>query len=65
MTAPDESAPVWSLEMCAKHFGCSTKTVQEATRVNGLPYFMLGRLWRFRRADVLAWEEKQIQGKVA
>ncbi len=57
---------IWSLDDCAEHFKCSTKTVQKMAREEKLPYFMMGRLWRFRSVDVLAWEQTQMQNtKVA
>lgn len=52
---------IWSLDDCAAHFKCSTKTVQKMTREQKLPFFMMGRLWRFRSSDVLAWEKSQLQ----
>jgi hypothetical protein len=33
------------------------------TRSKGLPYFMIGRLWRFRKVEVLAWEQAQMQNQ--
>jgi len=56
-----QDSAIWSLDDTAEHFKCSTKTVQKMTREAKLPFFMLGRLWRFRRADVLAWEQAQMQ----
>ena len=52
---------IWSLEDAAKHFRCSTKTVQKMTREHKLPFFMLGKLWRFRRDDVLIWQQAQVR----
>lgn len=60
MTDREESA-ILSLDDVAEHFKCSTKSVQKMTREKALPFFMVGRLWRFRRADVLVWEEAQMQ----
>lgn len=51
---------IWSLDDTAAHFKCSTKTIQKMAREQKLPYFMMGRLWRFRSADVLAWEQAQM-----
>lgn len=51
---------IWSLDDAAEHFKCSTKHVQKMARTQRLPYFMMGRLWRFPRAEVLAWEQAQI-----
>lgn len=52
---------IWSLDEAAAHFRCSTKTVQKMARDQALPYFMMGRLWRFRRSDILAWEQAQMK----
>ncbi len=56
-----QQSDIWSLDDAAAHFKCSTKTVQKMARENGLPYFMMGRLWRFRAEDALAWEKSQMQ----
>jgi excisionase family DNA binding protein len=60
-----EDDAVWSLAETARHFVCSTKTVQMLCREQGLPFFMIGRLWRFRRSDVLAWQAAQIEASKA
>ena len=52
---------IWTLDEAAAHFKCCTKTVQKMAQQRGLPYFMMGRLWRFQRADVLAWQQAQRQ----
>lgn len=51
---------IWSLADAAEHLKCCGKSVQKLTAEQGLPFFMIGRLWRFRRADVLAWQAAQI-----
>lgn len=51
---------IWTLDDCAGHLRCSRPTVRKMAKTQGLPFFMIGRLWRFRSADVLAWEAKQI-----
>jgi excisionase family DNA binding protein len=56
---------VWSLSRTAEHFGCCTKSVQALCRDEGLPFFMVGRLWRFRRADVIAWQAAQVEASKA
>lgn len=57
----NEQSEIWSLDDAAAHFKCSTKTVQKMAREQALPYFMMGRLWRFRRIEILAWEQAQVQ----
>lgn len=56
-----EPSDMWSLDDAAAHFKCSTKHVQKMAREQALPYFMMGRLWRFRRVEVLAWEQARVQ----
>lgn len=57
---------IWTLDDCAEHLRCSRPTVRRMTETQGLPYFKLGTLWRFRAEDVLAWETAQAsKGKVA
>lgn len=56
---------VWSLDDAAQHLKCCGKSVQRLTRERGLPFFMIGRLWRFRRSDVLAWQAAQIEASKA
>jgi excisionase family DNA binding protein len=49
----------------AKLFQVPTSWVYERTRQRGLqrlPGFRLGKYWRFREADVLAWLEHQRSG---
>lgn len=66
MTVRSTTSEIWSLDDTAAHFKCSTKTVQKMARTQKLPFFMMGKLWRFRSADVLAWEQTQMQnGEVA
>jgi excisionase family DNA binding protein len=48
---------ILSLDEAAAHFKCSTKTVQKMAREQELPYFMMGKLWRFRRSELRAWEQ--------
>lgn len=54
---------IWTLDETAAHFKCSAPTVKKMTREKSLPYFMMGRLWRFRRVEVLAWEQTQMQNR--
>jgi excisionase family DNA binding protein len=49
----------------ARLFQVPTSWVYERTRQRGLyrlPGFRLGKYWRFREADVLAWLERQRSG---
>jgi excisionase family DNA binding protein len=54
-----------TVEEVAGLFQVPTSWVYERTRqreVNRLPGFRLGKYWRFREADVLAWLERQRSG---
>lgn len=60
----NEPSNILSLDEAAAYFKCSTKTVQRMCRARKLPYFMMGKLWRFRRTDLLSWEQAQMQNAV-
>lgn len=55
------SRDVWDTTDVASHFGCSAPHVHKLAREDGLPHMRLGRLWRFRRVDVLAWETSRVK----
>ena len=56
---------IWDSKDVADYLGCSEPHVTKMANTQGLPHMRLGRLWRFRRADVLAWELEQVQKAVA
>lgn len=57
----NEHTDIWTLDDCAAHFKCSPPTVKKMCKQKSLPYFMMGRLWRFRRVAVLRWELEQMK----
>jgi len=63
---PRAERDVWDTSDVADHFGCSLPHVHKLAREDGLPHLRLGRLWRFRRVDVLAWQDEQVmtQGRL-
>jgi len=60
---------IWDRKDVAQLLGCSTQHVINLANDQGLPHMRLGKLWRFRREDVLAWVAAQnkvaTNGKVA
>jgi len=42
---------------------CSEPHVTALVERDGLPAFRLGKLWRFRRSEVLAWCERRTNAK--
>lgn len=50
---------VWETADCERHFGVSAPTVAKFALEGGMPHMRLGRLWRFKRVDVLAWQTEQ------
>lgn len=52
---------IWNSQDVADHFGCSLPHVAKIVRDQGLPCLHLGKLVRFRREDVLAWQNEQVK----
>jgi len=62
------SGALMTIEEVAQMLSVPVSWVYERTRrrsVNRLPGFRLGKYWRFREADVLAWIERQRVGASA
>lgn len=62
--APD-SRPLLTVEEVADLLRVPLSWVYERTRKHGvdrIPGFRLGKYWRFREADVLAWLDRQRAG---
>lgn len=57
----NEPSDIWTSSDVAKHFKCSLPHVRKLVAAHALPHLRLGRLLRFRRSDVLAWEADQIK----
>ena len=61
MTADDPDAQHLSPDQLAERYGLPTPTIyQWRSRRTGPPGFKVGRHVRYRLADVIAWEERQI-----
>jgi excisionase family DNA binding protein len=56
-----EERDIWDRNDVAEHFRCSLPHVLKLVRAQGLPMLQLGNLVRFRRSDVLAWEQAQVK----
>jgi excisionase family DNA binding protein len=55
-TARDAPHEVLTLEQVAELIGVHHRTVPRLVRNKGLPTLRrIGKLWRFKRADVMAW----------
>lgn len=52
---------VWDRQDVADHFGCSLPHVLKLVREQALPSLHLGKLIRFRREDILAWQTQQVK----
>ena len=64
-TLPGSIGTLLTVEQVAELLQVPTSWVYERTRqrgLNRLPGFRLGKYWRFREADVLAWLERQGSG---
>jgi excisionase family DNA binding protein len=46
---------------CAELLRCHPKTTLKLAREHKLPAIRLGRHWRFRKCDLLAWIDSQIE----
>lgn len=49
----------------ARWLGCSVPTIERAARAGSIPSFKIGRLRRYRRADVLAAFERNVIGQTS
>jgi excisionase family DNA binding protein len=58
--SPRLERDVWDRNDVADHFGCSLPHVLKLVRDQELPCLHLGKLIRFRREDVLAWQTRQV-----
>lgn len=57
---PDE---ILTRSEVAQLLRCSEPHVTALIERDGLPAFRLGKLWRFRRSEVLAWCERRTNAK--
>lgn len=56
-----EKRDIWDSKDVAEHFGCSLPHVTKLIRDQALPCLYLGKLVRFRREDVIAWQNDQVK----
>ncbi|MBW4026194.1 helix-turn-helix domain-containing protein [Acidipila rosea] len=59
--SPNYLDPLWHPADTATYLGLHEKTVIKMARLHQLPALRLGKHWRFRRADLVAWTESQVQ----
>lgn len=59
--APRDERDIWDRHDVAAHFCCSLPHLLKLVRDQGLPHMRLGTLVRFRRLDVIAWQETQVK----
>lgn len=59
---PHEGAfePLWHPCDAATYLGVHEKTVIKMARNQQLPALRLGKLWRFRPADLVSWTASQV-----
>jgi excisionase family DNA binding protein len=53
--------PLLTPEEAAAHLRIHQKSAIRMAREGKLPAFRLGKHWRFRRADLMAWTEERVQ----
>ena len=53
--------PLWTPTDAGTYLGVHPKTVVKMARLGQLPALRLGKHWRFRRADLVAWAESQVK----
>jgi excisionase family DNA binding protein len=53
---------VYTLQEAAQHLKVSTKTLVRLIKRGELPAFKVGRAWRLREEELIAWAKQQ--GKV-
>lgn len=59
---PPSSFVLWTADQVAQILQWNRYTVVKKAEKGELPGFKLGRAWRFRQADVLAWIESKRRG---
>jgi excisionase family DNA binding protein len=53
--------PLWHPTDVATYLGIHEKTAIKMARLGQIPALRLGKLWRFRRTDLVAWAESEVQ----
>jgi excisionase family DNA binding protein len=53
--------PLWTPIDAGNFLGIHAKTAIKMARVGQLPALRLGKHWRFRRIDLVAWTESQVK----
>jgi len=61
LRTPITFEPLWTPKDAGIYLGIHEKTVIKMARLGQLPALRLGKHWRFRRADLVAWAESQVQ----
>ena len=59
-TIPRAEREIWSVKDVCEHFDCSRPHVYKLMDSQGLPHMHLGALLRFRRDDVITWQNAQV-----
>ena len=58
-------SPILTVKECANFLRCHSSTIYRLVRNHQLPAFKLGSDWRFNKAEIVAWIEKQGAGERA
>lgn len=58
----DQESDVMTLQQVAEYLQLSEMTIYRMAREGRLPGIKIGRLWRFRRADIERWMEERTGG---
>jgi len=53
-----------TIDQVAELLKVSTKTVRRLLQKAEIPGFQVGQQWRFKRAQIEAWADAQVQGAV-
>ena len=63
MTEPTPLEHVLTLKDVAAYLKVDDRTIYRLAQAKKMPAFKVGGTWRFRRADIDAWIEAQLQDK--
>lgn len=61
MAEQQKLQPLWHPAEAATYLGIHEKTVIKMARLGKLPAIRLGKHWRFRTTDILAWADAEVE----
>lgn len=60
--AEHETCPLWTVDEVAKYLVLNPETIRQMARRAQIPGFKMGRVWRFRIAEIKAWVQQKGSG---